>query len=68
VLHLQELQNGGTIICDCDIADVVHQHLQKDEIVIKVHKQHVCRPARCLLLPCPAPQGPDWCGLCWLQR
>lgn len=27
VLHLQQFQDGGAIICDGDVADVVHQHL-----------------------------------------
>ena len=34
VLHLQQLQNGGAVVCDGHVTNVVHQHLHRKALTM----------------------------------
>jgi hypothetical protein len=66
MLHFQELEDGGTIVCDCNVSDIIHKHLREEKGTVS-NRKSACW-GLCLHPPCPALQAPSWCELCWQQH
>ena len=79
VLHLEQLENGCAVVGDCDVPNVVHQHLgwrgaggggrggrgAVDGAWGRRQQARRPRPPAPTRAPCPAQPAPGWSSGCW---